>query len=389
MLKQRLLQQLEQIKQLHLAEGVDTLSETELELFLNALSPTMFESQKEHLNNRMKRESSTSYEPYNKADIASFEWSFEGHEALSQGAVACVILAGGQGSRLGSHLPKALIPVSTDGKKTLIEFHLENIYAINTLYGVSIPCAIITSSENHAKIVHFLKSNQWFGLSESSVSVVMQSNAPFLDEEGHWFLRSPGILAMGPDGNGHAVHLLASHGLLKKWESQGIRFITIVPIDNPLANPVDPILVGYHLTHPADVTLKAIVRSSPEENVGVICLKDGKVVVQEYSEIPDEAAHHKYLAYIGLLILNLSFAQSVVSHSLPWHLAHKYDHLSQKWIWKFERFIFDMLPYADKTQLLLYPREEVYAPLKNSSGDKSLATVQAALKRVQKDSSLP
>ena len=47
--------------------------------------------------------------------------------------------------------------------------------------------------------------------------------------------------------------------------------------------------------------------------------------------------------------------------------------------WKFERFIFDILPFSTKTSVLVYPREECFAPLKNSTGLHSPATVKLAL----------
>jgi UDP-N-acetylglucosamine/UDP-N-acetylgalactosamine diphosphorylase len=47
--------------------------------------------------------------------------------------------------------------------------------------------------------------------------------------------------------------------------------------------------------------------------------------------------------------------------------------------WKFERFIFDVLPHATKICVLVYPRELCFAPLKNASGPYSPDTVGAAL----------
>ena len=200
--------------------------------------------------------------------------------------------------------------------------------------------------------------------------------------QGNWILREDGKLASGPDGNGYALHLLQENGVLKQWKARGIETITIVPIDNPLADPVDPILIGYHVAHPADVTVKVISRQNAEEKVGIMVRKNDKIEVREYSELPPNTPQQNCLAHIGLFALTLSFAQRVSEKEFPWHLARKQDPLTKQMIWKFERFIFDMLPYSGKTNLLLYPREDVYAPLKNATGEKSLATVQAALQRI-------
>jgi UDP-N-acetylglucosamine/UDP-N-acetylgalactosamine diphosphorylase len=49
--------------------------------------------------------------------------------------------------------------------------------------------------------------------------------------------------------------------------------------------------------------------------------------------------------------------------------------------WKFEKFIFDLLPAAQKVDALVYPRESCFAPLKNFSGNDSFATVAEAIER--------
>ena len=51
---------------------------------------------------------------------------------------------------------------------------------------------------------------------------------------------------------------------------------------------------------------------------------------------------------------------------------------------KFEYFIFDLLPFAEKVEVLLYPRELCFCPLKNAEGENSPKTVEKAL-RVQLD----
>lgn len=306
---------------------------------------------------------------------ASDAWMPLGIERLTQGKVGCLILAGGQGTRLGLSIPKALVAV--DGTKTLLELHLEKIALASTFHRVKIPCAVMVSAGNHASIAQFLEERKM-----ENVTLVVQDEAPLLDDHGKEILRDDGKPATAPDGNGYALHLLQKNGLLSQWKKAGIEEITIVPIDNPLADPVDPILIGYHAAHPADVTVKVISRQNSEEKVGIMVSKNGRIEVREYSELPPNLPQKTCLAHIGLYALNLSFAERVSHQEFPWHRARKQDMMTKQMVWKFERFIFDMLPYSQKTNLLQYPREDVYAPLKNASGEKSLATVQAALQRI-------
>ncbi len=375
MLKDKIIDRLKEMKQLHLSTKLDSLSESEQKQFLDLLSPDLLKSQQKSLSaSRMNED----FQPIYEAPLASDAWTPLGIERLTQGKVGCLILAGGQGSRLGLSVPKALVPITPDGQKTLLELHLEKIDLARVFHQTNIPCAVITSKENHAQIAQFIREKNF----DSFTTLVIQNEAPFLDDLGNWILREDGKLATGPDGNGYALHLLQERGLLNNWKKAGIEEITIVPIDNPLADPVDPVLIGYHAAHLADVTVKVITRQNEEEKVGIMVQKSNRIEVREYSELPANMPKKTCLAHIGLFALNLSFAERVSKEEFPWHLARKLDPVSQKWIWKFERFIFDMLVYSHKTNLLLYPREDVYAPLKNATGDKSLATVQAALKRL-------
>lgn len=375
MLKEKILDRLKEMNQLHLAEKLDVLSEREMERFLGFLSPELLRVQQEKLQCSAP---SSDFEPITEAGSASDQWASLGIERLTQGKVGCLILAGGQGSRLGLSIPKALLPVTADGKKTLLEILVEKISLAAAFHRVKIPCVVIVSHESYGAIDQFLKDKKMGDF----ITLVVQDEAPFLDDQGNWILRENGTLATGPDGNGYALHLLEKSGILKKWKGSGIEEITIVPIENPLADPVDPVLIGYHVAHPADVTVKVIYRQNTEEKVGILVHTHNRTEVREYSEIPQDKPLKRCLANIGLFAINLSFAERVSHEKFPWHLARKQDRVSNKWIWKFEHFIFDMLPFSLKTNLLLYPREDVYAPLKGTEG---LASVQAALSRVLKN----
>ena len=286
-----------------------------------------------------------------------------------------MILAGGQGTRLGTSLPKALVEVTPIRKKTLLQLFCEKTAAASFAYENPLQIAIMTSSLNHQQIADYLLQNSYFGLKESQVKLFMQDDAPFVNEEGNWIEETPGNFAAGPDGNGHSLKKLMESGIGKHWKEQGIESLIVLPIDNPLADPFDAALCGEHALKNQDVTIKAIKRADPAEKVGVVVLQDGKVAVQEYSELPDH--FDAPLAHTGLFCFSLSFVERIAQLELPWHLARK-SYRGHK-IWKFERFLFDVLSHTQKAGVLVYPREDVYAPLKNLEGHHSLETVQRAL----------
>lgn len=188
------------MKQLHLSLKLDCLNENEQKQFLDLLSPDLLASQQKKLKASSVDEE---FELVSQAESASEDWRPLGIERLTQGKVACLILAGGQGSRLGLSIPKALVPVTQDGK-TLLEIHLEKISLASEFHRTRVPCAILTSIENHETIAEFLKDKKY----NLSITLVIQDQAPFLDEQGNWILREDGKLAAGPDGNGYALHLL-------------------------------------------------------------------------------------------------------------------------------------------------------------------------------------
>ena len=93
----------------------------------------------------------------------------------------------------------------------------------------------------------------------------------------------------------------------------GVEIVNIVPVDNPLADPFDWELSGYLQALSLDLVVKAVFRDDPEESVGVLVEKNGKICVVEYTEIPviEKTArdvHNNLIhpcAYVSLFALKL------------------------------------------------------------------------------------
>lgn len=370
MLKKGILSILESLGQLHLAEGLETLSSAEQTDFfqqLKSLSPSLLQQQRALLHVKIPQVPSEPVEKFDKPEPSFF---LEGQQKIGSGKTACLILAGGQGSRLGFSEPKALFPVIRE--KTLLQLLCEKIVTASHTYNTPLQMALMASPLNDASLNNYLQKNHYFGLSPSQVHLFVQETAPFLDGTESWFLQAPGKIAAGPDGNGHSLKKLAQSGTLQKWKDQGIEMVNILLIDNPLADPFDADLFGYHALKSHVATLKAVLRADPSEKIGLVVRKNGRLAVQEYSEasFPNSAP----LGYIGLLCLSLSWIEQIAPLELPWHSAYK-KHAEQM-IWKYEHFLFDALNFTDRSGVLVFPREDVYAPLKNLA---DLPAVQRAL----------
>lgn len=313
-----------------------------------------------------------------------------GKQLISRGKVGCLIIAGGQGTRLRHSGPKGTFPVTIVKNKSLFQVFAEKVHAAGKQAMRKLPLAIMTSSNNHAETVQFFEDHHYFGLEPRQVVFFMQKDLPFLNKDGELFLDHEGKIAMGPDGNAASLKQFYDTGIWSNWQQQGVQFINFILIDNPLADPFDAELVGFHYRQEADIAMKCIEREDPMEKVGVIVKKNGKVHVVEYSEISEEERMAREVsgdlkhrcANISLFSFTMDFIREIGKHhygKLPYHKAWKAIPLSEKMAWKFEKFIFDVLPYAEKIQALLVPRQECFAPLKNAEGRDSIEHVQAAL----------
>ncbi|MEI6810185.1 MAG: UTP--glucose-1-phosphate uridylyltransferase, partial [bacterium] len=71
-----------------------------------------------------------------------------GGKALSEGKVGVILVAGGQGSRLGFDGPKGCFPVAPISGATLFEIHCRKILALERSYDCEIPFYVMTSKDN-------------------------------------------------------------------------------------------------------------------------------------------------------------------------------------------------------------------------------------------------
>lgn len=316
-----------------------------------------------------------------------------GQELIAKGEAGCLIVAGGQGTRLRIDGPKGMFPVTLIHKKSLFELFAHKVIAAGRLAGRLLSVAIMTSPANHEQTIQFFEEHHYFGLKQEQLYFFQQGVLPLLDNAGNLFLETPWSISEGPDGNGSALSEFVHTQIWEKWKQKGIKYVNFIQIDNALADPFDAELIGYHQSKQSEITIKCVERKDPKESVGIIVAVNGKPQVIEYSEMdPKQKASPLHrCANISTFCLSMSFIKRIEGLQMPLHLAHKAvkalskhgltEQAAQPNAWKFEKFIFDILPLADKVNALLYPREYCFSPLKNLSGHDSLATVQESLLR--------
>jgi UDP-N-acetylglucosamine/UDP-N-acetylgalactosamine diphosphorylase len=325
---------------------------------------------------------------------SALPWSREeairaGSEALKSGKVAVILVAGGQGTRLGFDLPKGLFKIGPVSGRTLFQMHCDRLMAVGKRYGIQIPLFIMTSPATDQDTRDYFSREDGCGLSQSQLHIFCQGTMPAVcASTGKALLESRDSLALSPDGHGGLVTALQRSGALKLAAEQGIELFYYAQVDNPLAGLCDPELIGHHLLSRSQLTTQVVQKRFAKEKVGNVVSINGKVQIIEYSDLPDEIAEQQdtdgnlklWAGNIAIHVFDRDFLQQVVDSEvgLPFHRAlKKVPYIDESGnpiepaepnAIKFERFVFDLLPMADRAFVVEGAPEEVFAPVKNADG---------------------
>ena len=300
-----------------------------------------------------------------------------GRHLLTRGQVGCVILAGGHGSRFSYPQPKGTFPITPIKKKSLFQLFSEKVRAAQNHYEAFLPTAFMFSNENEEECKTFFEKHDHFDLVPPPFSFT-QSTLELLNED-----KTPaGIHAC--DGNGSFFYNFYHTGLWEMWYDFDIKYVTVLQIDNPLSLPFDEEFIGLHHNQARDITLKAVKKNAPKEEVGTFVEKDQHLSVIEYSEIKEDLEEYPF-ANISYLCFSMDFIKKIAllgPDALPRHYATKKIPSLNKTLIKQEYFIFDALEHTDKSALFVDERAHCFAPLKNQN-PSSPSSPQAVEKALQ------
>ena len=318
-----------------------------------------------------------------------------GEKELKAGRVAALLVAGGQGSRLGYDGPKGCYSIGPITDAPLFYFHARKILARSIRYGKAIPFYIMTSEANYGATKKCFEDNRYFGLNPADVFFFKQGMWPGMTKDGKIIMDAPGHVFMSPDGHGGLLAALKRSGALADMKKRGIKSVFFFQVDNPLVEIADPAFVGYHVLQKSEYSLKLCAKREPKEKVGMP-MRFGKTFrMVEYTEMTDEQCNRRgkdgklYFLYgsPAIHVFDRAFLDREASKAMPLHLAFKkipYVDAKGKVVkptepngYKFEKFIFDVLPNAKVAAFLAFDQKDEFSPVKNAEGGDSPATCRA------------
>ena len=327
------------------------------------------------------------------------EFEKAGIEALKAEKVGAVLLAGGQGTRLGYDGPKGTVPIGVTRELYIFECLINNMMDVVKRTGAWIPLYIMTSEKNNDATIKFFKEHKFFGYDEGHVRFFIQEMAPSVDYTGKVYLEEKGRISLSPNGNGGWFSSLVKAGYLNQMKKDGIEWLTVFAVDNVCQRINDPAFVGATLLSGRDCGAKVIAKANPTEKVGVLCLEDGKPSIVEYYEITEDMKNLRdergELLYKFGVILNYMFnvnkLEDVMNKEMPVHVVEKkipyIDENAELQKptspngYKFETLVLDMIHLMDTCLPFEVVREKEFAPVKNPTGVDSVESARELLRK--------
>lgn len=321
-----------------------------------------------------------------------------GEDAIKQGKVAALLLAGGMGTRLGSDKPKGMYNIGETKDVYIFEMLINNLLDVVKETGAWVPLYIMTSEKNNDDTIAFLKEKNYFGYNPDYVEFFVQEMAPAATFDGKIYLEGKDRISTSPNGNGGWFISFVKAGLCEKAKAKGVEYINIFAVDNVCQRMADPCFVGAMIDGGYRSASKVVSKANPEEKVGVLCLEDGKPSIVEYYELSEdmryETRENGELAYKYGVILNYLFniedLEKNLENNLTVHIVKKkIAHIDEQGNevkpetengYKFETLVLDMIHMMDNCLAYEVVREKEFAPIKNKTGVDSVDTAKELLK---------
>lgn len=396
-----------------LTSDIDELNLEELQTFFERATMTLAENGGK-LDDRMQPIPDSQFLSISRTSTEQIRlYEEEGLRQIANGHVGVLLMAGGQGTRLGSTDPKGMYNVGLQSQRSLFRVQAERMRTLQRLaYELtglqnSVTWYIMTSEQTMEPTRAYFERHDYFGLQPDDVYMFEQGSLPCYGYDGKILLDQKHKVSKAPDGNGGIYRSLRDQGVLRHMEQRGILYLHAHSVDNILIKVADPVFVGYCVQQNADCAAKVVEKSQPNEAVGVICIVDGRYQVVEYSEISAKTAEMRNSD--GRLTFN---AGNICNHFFTTEFLNKIGttfepelklHVAKKKIpfvdnagcrttpdkpngIKIEKFVFDVFQFAEKFVAVEVARDVEFSPLKNADavGKECATTARQDIHRLHK-----
>lgn len=351
-----------------------------------------------------KEQKRGTFEPLGAMELPEIEAKKEefkavGIDAMKACKVGAILLAGGQGTRLGFDKAKGMYNIGVNKELYIFEQLIRNLQKVTDEVGAPVPLYIMTSDKNDAQTRAFFEEHNYFGYDSAFVKFFVQEMVPAVDFDGNVLMEAEDSLAMSPNGNGGWFTSLIKAGLDQDLKEKGVEWLNVFAVDNVLQQIADPVFVGATIQSGCVSGAKVVRKCDPYERVGALCLEDGKPSIIEYYELTPEMAEATNesgsLLYGFGVILNYLFSVEklfgIAEKQMPLHIVEKkVPYIDENGTavkpetpnaYKFETLILDMVYMMDDCLSFEVEREKEFAPVKNATGVDSVESARVLLQK--------
>lgn len=332
-------------------------------------------------------------------DAKKDRYNAVGLDAVRKGRVGAILLAGGQGTRLGFDKPKGTFNIGVNRELYIFECLINNLMDTVKESKTWIPIAVMTSNINHEDTVKFFKEHGYFGYNSEYVYFFIQDMTPAADYDGKIYLENEKKPVMSPNGNGGWFTSFVNAGLLGEFRKYGVEWLNVFAVDNVLQRIADPCFIGATIDSGCVCGAKVVSKAAPDEKIGLLVKEDGKPSIVEYYEMTDEMMHSKdengNRLYNYGVILNYLFSVDemlrVMEDKLPIHVVEKkIPHIDENGNmvkptepngYKFELLVLDLIHLMRDCLSYEVDREKEFAPVKNLTGIDSVESARKLLEK--------
>lgn len=394
----------EQAKQDHVFKWVDQLNEeqtAELCDSLESVDPHRANRDFGQVQEAEKRIEADKIEFFTGEACISYDcsqaeldkYTSKGYEMIANGKVGLLLMAGGQGTRLGSDEPKGMFDIGLLSQKSLYQLQAEQIKKLQRLTAtvtktqqVNIPWYVITSETTRDVTVNYFEQNKYFGLNKENILFFEQGVNPCMSLDGKIMMQTKSKLAVAPNGNGGLHSAIRQSEGLAHMRRNGVEYLHCYGVDNVLVKLAEPCFVGYAALQNADCCNEVVLKEDPHEKVGVMCNRNGMPSVVEYSEISKQKAEMRDEAgnllfsqgNIANHLFKVDFVDQVTSVAeLPLHVAKKQiPHIdnegnpTEDMGIKMEMFVFDVFMLTKSVVSFAVQRASHFTAVKNKAGER-------------------